>query len=133
VFHILRADKSVVIMNNDLKEAENKIIRASFKCYLNIYPQKLPQLTYYNRTCHELNCEFIQGVPGGRVSILECHIIGHYKKKVYVYMCPIANGFRDTAISLCSSKIVDKKEILRTVSNTGIYCSSDKVGTVYLA
>ena len=30
-------------------------------------------------------------------------------------------------------KIVDKKEILhvRTVSNTGIYCSSDKVVTVY--
>ena len=30
-------------------------------------------------------------------------------------------------------KIVDKKEILRvrTVSNTGIYCSSDGVGTVY--
>ena len=31
-----------------------------------------------------------------------------------------------------NSKIVDKKEILRarTVSNTGIYCSSDTVGTV---
>jgi len=30
-------------------------------------------------------------------------------------------------------KIVDKKAILRvrTVSNTGIYCSSDRVGTVY--
>jgi len=30
-------------------------------------------------------------------------------------------------------RIVDKKEILRvrTVSNTGIYCSSDIVGTVY--
>jgi len=30
-------------------------------------------------------------------------------------------------------KIVDKKEILhvRTVSNTGIHCSSDRVGTVY--
>jgi len=30
-------------------------------------------------------------------------------------------------------KIVDKKEILRvrTVSNTCIYCSSDRVGTVY--
>jgi len=30
-------------------------------------------------------------------------------------------------------KIVDKKEILRvrTVSNTGIYCSSDRFGTVY--
>jgi hypothetical protein len=30
------------------------------------------------------------------------------------------------------SKTVDKKEILRTVSNTGVYCSSDKVDTVYL-
>jgi len=32
-----------------------------------------------------------------------------------------------------SRKIVDKKEILlvRTVSNTGIYCSTDTVGTVY--
>ena len=30
-------------------------------------------------------------------------------------------------------KIVDKREILRvrTVSNTGIYCSSDRVDTVY--
>jgi len=30
-------------------------------------------------------------------------------------------------------EIVDKKEILcvRTVSYTGIYCSSDRVGTVY--
>jgi len=32
-----------------------------------------------------------------------------------------------------SGKFVDNKEILRvrTVSNTGIYCSSDTVGTVY--
>jgi hypothetical protein len=44
------------------------------------------------------------------------------RKKVYMYMCPIPNR----------SKIVDKKEILRTVSNTGIYCSSDEVGAVYL-
>jgi hypothetical protein len=58
----------------------------------------------------------IQSVPGGKVNILEGHSIGH----------------QDTAISLYSSKIVDKKEILRTVSNTGIYCSSEKVGTVYL-
>jgi hypothetical protein len=49
-----------------------------------------------------------------------------------MYMCPIPNGFRGTAISLYSSKIVDKKETLRTVFNAGIYCSSDKVGTVYL-
>jgi hypothetical protein len=53
-------------------------------------------------------------------------------KKLYMYMCPIPNGFRNTAILLYSSKIVDKKEILRTVYNTGIYCSSDKVVTVYL-
>jgi hypothetical protein len=32
-------------------------------------------------------------------------------------MYPILNGFRDKAISLYGSKIVDKKEILRTVSN----------------
>jgi hypothetical protein len=53
-------------------------------------------------------------------------------KIVYMYICPIPNGFQDRAISLFSSKIVDKNEILRTVSNTGIYCSSDKVGSVYL-
>jgi hypothetical protein len=53
-------------------------------------------------------------------------------KKLYMYMCLIPNGFRNGAISLCSSKIVDKKEILHTVPNTGIYCFSDKVGTVYL-
>jgi hypothetical protein len=70
-----------------------------------------------------------------RVSILEGHSIGHSKQKiiyVYIYMCYIPNCFQDRAISLFSSKIVDKKEILRTVSNTDIYCSSDKVGTVYL-
>jgi hypothetical protein len=53
-------------------------------------------------------------------------------KDMYMYMCPIPNSFRDRAISLYSSKIVDEKEILRTLSNTGIYCSSDKAGTVYL-
>jgi hypothetical protein len=46
-------------------------------------------------------------------------------------MCPIPNDFRDRAISLCNSKIIDKEKVLRTVSNNGIYCSSDKVGTVY--
>jgi hypothetical protein len=53
------------------------------------------------------------------------------RSNVYMYMCPIPNGFRDRAISLCSPKIVDKV-ILRTVSNTRIYCSSDKVGRVYV-
>jgi hypothetical protein len=47
-------------------------------------------------------------------------------------MCPILNGFQDGAISLYTTKFLDKKEIFCTVSNTGIYCSSDKVGTVHL-
>jgi hypothetical protein len=52
--------------------------------------------------------------------------------KFYMYyMCPIPNGFRGRVCSLYISKIVDKKEILHTVSNTSLYCSSDKVGTVY--
>jgi hypothetical protein len=73
------------------------------------------------------------GVPGGNVSILRGHSISHWKqKKMYMYMCPIPNGFRGRAILLYSSKIFDKEEILRTVSNTGIYCSSDKVGSVCL-
>jgi hypothetical protein len=45
-------------------------------------------------------------------------------------MFPIPNGFRDGPISLYSSKIVDKEETLRTVSNIGIHCATDKVGTV---
>jgi hypothetical protein len=53
-------------------------------------------------------------------------------KNVYMYTCLVPNGFRDRAISLYSSKIVDKKEIFRAVSNAAIYCSRDKVDTVYL-
>jgi hypothetical protein len=64
------------------------------------------------------------------VNILGGHSIGH-SKQVYMYMCPTPNGFQETASSLYSSEIVDKKDILRTLSNTDIYCSSDKVGIVY--
>ena len=63
----------------------------------------------------------IQGVPGGNFNILGGQGINHSKQKVYIYMCPIPNGFRDRAISLCSCKIVDK-QILRIISNNGIYC-----------
>jgi hypothetical protein len=69
---------------------------------------------------------YIQGDPGGKANILGGHSIGH------MYTCRIPNDFRDRAISLCSSKIVVTKDILRAVSNTGIYCSSDNIGTVYL-
>jgi hypothetical protein len=49
-------------------------------------------------------------------------------KKIHMCMYPVSNR----VISLYSSKIVDKKDILCTVSNTSIYCSSDKDHTVYL-
>jgi len=54
-------------------------------------------------------------------------------KNVYTNMCPIPNGFRNRDIRMYNRKTVDKKEILRvrTVYNTGIYCSSDRFGTVY--
>jgi hypothetical protein len=45
-----------------------------------------------------------------------------------MYMCPIPNGFRDRVQLQNSSRTVDKEEILRTVSNTRIYSSSDKAG-----
>jgi hypothetical protein len=68
----------------------------------------------------------------GRAIFWEVIVSVILNKKVYMCMCPIPSGFRDTAISLYSSKIVDKKKILRTASNTCIYCSDGKVGTVYL-
>jgi hypothetical protein len=72
--------------------------------------------------------ENIWSVPGGKVNILGGHSIRHSKpKKVYMYMCPIPNGFQDRAISLYSFKIVEKKEILCTVANTSIYCSVTKL------
>jgi hypothetical protein len=39
----------------------------------------------------------------------------------------IPNGFRDRSISLCTYKNVDKKEILRIVSNTGIYYPNENI------
>jgi hypothetical protein len=65
------------------------------------------------------------GCPRRKVSILGGHSIGYSKQKVYMCMCPIPNCFWDRAISLYSSKILDKKEILHTVSNMDNYCSSD--------
>jgi hypothetical protein len=73
----------------------------------------------------------IQSVPEGKSIFWEVMVSIILSKNVciYSYMCPIPNGFRDTAISLFSSEIVYKKEILHTVS---IYCSRDKVGKVFL-
>jgi hypothetical protein len=60
-----------------------------------------------------------------RVSRLDTiYPCGTKKRRASVHVC--------RAISRYSWKIVHKREILHIVSNTGIYCSSDKVGTVYL-
>jgi hypothetical protein len=48
------------------------------------------------------------------------------------YFLYIESPRRKSKKSVYSYKIVDKKDILRSVSDTGIYCSSDNVGTVYL-
>jgi hypothetical protein len=67
---------------------------------------------------------------GGKAIILAGYSIGHSKQKIVYVLFRKVSEIR--VISLYSSKIVDKKEILHTVSNTGNYFSSDKVGTVYL-
>ena len=51
----------------------------------------------------------------------EVIVLVFLSKKVYIYMCPIPDGFRDRAISPYSCKIVSK-EILCIVSNIDIYC-----------
>jgi hypothetical protein len=71
------------------------------------------------------------GCPRRRLIFWEVIVSVILSKKVYMYMRPIPIGFRNGAILLYSSKTADK-EILRVVSETSIYCSSDKVGTVYL-
>jgi hypothetical protein len=76
---------------------------------------------------------YIQGVPGGKVNILGSRSIGHYKQKTKYEYVSYSERFPSYSHLTVDGKIVDKKEILRvrTVSNTGICCSSDRVGTVY--
>ena len=64
------------------------------------------------------------------VNNLGSHSIGHPKQKKSVY---VRVPFRTVSkLSPYSCKCVVTKGILHTVSNTGIYCSSEKFGTVYL-
>jgi hypothetical protein len=66
----------------------------------------------------------IQGVPGINGSILGGHNDGCSEQNsacVHVYMCPVPRSFRGRDISLNSYKFVGNKEILRTISNIGIY------------
>jgi hypothetical protein len=71
----------------------------------------------------------IQNVPGGKVNILGGRSIGHSKQEsMYVY---VSYPERFPRQSYTFPKLLIRK-ILLTVSNTCIYCLSDKVGTVYL-
>ena len=75
----------------------------------------------------------IHGVPGGMVNILRGYSIGHSKQKTLHEHVSYSERFPRQSHLNANHKTVDKKEILRvrTFSNTGIYCSSDRVGTVY--
>jgi hypothetical protein len=65
-----------------------------FVCdYMSKFP--LPQSECY---CFFIVLAAIQCVPGGNVNILGDHSIGHSKKKEYMNVFPIPNGFRDRAI-----------------------------------
>jgi hypothetical protein len=72
------------------------------------------------------------GCPRRKVSILGGHSIGHSKQKC-MCTCVLFRTVSERELFHCTvPQLFDKKEMLRTVSNTGIYCSSGKVGTVYL-
>jgi hypothetical protein len=51
----------------------------------------------------------IHGFTGGKVNILGDHSIDHSKKKVYLNMCAIPNGFRDRAVWMYSWKLLIRK------------------------
>ena len=65
--------------------------------------------------------------------MLGCHGVGHSKQKCLYEHVSYFERFPSYSYWMYNRKIVDKKDTLRvrTVSNTGIYCSSDRVGTLY--
>jgi hypothetical protein len=101
-----------------------KTFRHAWRCLGRYLNQKPP-----DSSPQRVKTKSIQDVPGGMGNLLGGHGVGHSIRKS---MCPIPNSFRDRAILLYGSKTVNKKEILRTVSNISIYFSSEKVGVVYL-
>jgi hypothetical protein len=74
--------------------------------------------TVYGFTCNSsiYICTIYRVLQEKRSAFWEIIVSVILSKKVYVYICPIPNSFRDSAILLYSSKI----EILCAVSDTGI-------------
>jgi hypothetical protein len=99
----------------------------------NVFSYNVVRVLCVSRICFgRIRRKHIYSVLEGKVNIPGAHSVIHCKqKRLYVHVS-YPNCFQDRDISMYSSKIVDKKEILCTVSKAGIYCSSDKVGTVYL-
>jgi hypothetical protein len=63
--------------------------------------------------------ETIQGDSGVKVNILGAYSIGHCNRNIYMYMCPILNGYRDEIFESIHTKaagMVIKKEKLLTVN-----------------
>ena len=70
-------------------------------------------------------------VPGGKTNILGGHSIGHTKQTTLNEHVSYSKRFPRQLFDCTVAKLLIKN-ILHTVSNTGISYSSDKVGTVYL-
>jgi hypothetical protein len=65
---------------------------------------------------------YTQYVPGGNVNILGSHTVGHSKqKKMYIYMCPLPNGFRDRAVSLYRSLDLAPNIVLHSRRTAPLY------------
>jgi hypothetical protein len=93
---------------------------------------QVSQLKVYMHCMSPSYLDNIQVSQEERLLFWEVTVSAILSKIIFIDVCPIPNGFRGCVISLYISKIVDKKNILRTVSNTGIYSSSDKIGRVCL-
>lgn len=79
-------------------------------------------------TSNVVACAYLYRCPRRKANIQGGHSISHSKQKgVYVHVsyCELC---LETALWLYSSRAVDKIEVLHTVSNGGVCCSSDKVG-----
>jgi hypothetical protein len=79
----------------------------------------------------KLRGSIIQSVPGGKVNILGGHSIGRTSRKG-ICICDLFRTVSEIELCHCTVPQLLIIKRLRTVSNTGIYCSSNKVGTVYL-
>jgi hypothetical protein len=71
-------------------------------------------------------------VPGEKINILVGHSIGHFKQKeVYIYTCVLFLTVSEIYLFHSTAPKLAIRKRYYTFYNTGIYCSNDRVGTVY--